>query len=46
MADTVQISRQVLKRMPYYLQQLKQLQREGAACVAATGSGGWPLSCG
>ena len=36
MADTVQISRQALKRMPYYLQQLKQLQREGAESVAAT----------
>lgn len=36
MGEPIQISRQALQRMPYYLQELKQLQREGAQIVSAT----------
>ena len=36
MADTGAISRQALQRMPYYLQQLKQLKQQGAEIATAT----------
>lgn len=35
MSETNQISKQALQRMPYYLQQLKQLEREGAHIATA-----------
>ena len=35
MSEAAQISRQALRRMPFYLQQLKQLLREGAETVTA-----------
>ena len=35
MGEAAQISKQALQRMPYYLQQLKQLQREGAEIATA-----------
>ena len=36
MGEAVALSKQALQRMPYYLQQLKQLQREGAHIATAT----------
>ena len=36
MGDTGAISRQALQRMPFYLQQLKQLRQQGADIATAT----------